>query len=107
MLKITVHTENHSTTLQLEGRLAGPWVEELERSWTSIVKERDKHPLRVDLSSVTYVDQKGKNLLKRLHREGAGLIASGCLTTCIVEEITKAGRAKLSHASRMGKLKGG
>ena len=95
MLKITIHTETHSTTLQLEGRLAGPWVEELERSWTSIAKERDKHPLRIDLSSVIYVDQKGKNLLKRLHREGAGLVASGCLTSCIVEEITRpAGSSK-------------
>jgi anti-anti-sigma regulatory factor len=89
MLKITCHTETHSTTLQLEGRLAGPWVEELERSWASAVSDRNKRPLRIDLSAVTYVDAGGKDLLKRLYREGAEFVASGCLTSCIVEEITR------------------
>jgi len=95
MLRITVHTETDSTTIQLEGRLAGPWVEELERSWASTVSGRNKRPLRIDLSAVTYVDAAGKDLLKRLYREGTGLVASGCLTSCIVEEITRpAGNAK-------------
>jgi len=90
MLKITRHTDNHSTTLQLEGRLAGPWVEELERCWASTVGEQDKRELRIDLSAVTYVDASGKDLLKKLSRKGVGLAASGCLTSCIVEEITRA-----------------
>ena len=31
MLKITTHQETQPTTLELEGRLAGPWVEELDQ----------------------------------------------------------------------------
>ena len=31
MLRITVHDNPESLTFQLEGRLAGPWVRELER----------------------------------------------------------------------------
>lgn len=95
MLKITIHTGTHSTTLQLEGRLAGPWVEELERSWASTVSKRNKRPFRIDLSAVTYVDACGKDLLKRLYREGAEFVTAGCLTSCIVEDITRAvGSAK-------------
>lgn len=45
------------------------------------------HSLTVDLSSVTYVDSDGKDLLKKIHRQGAKLVASGCLTSCIVNEI--------------------
>jgi len=93
MLKITTHTETHSTTLQLEGRLAGPWVEELERVWVSTVGTRTRHPLSVDLSAVTYVDSNGKDLLKKIHQQGAKLVASGCLTSCIVREIAQAVRS--------------
>lgn len=31
MLKITTHKEIQPTMLELEGRLAGPWVEELDQ----------------------------------------------------------------------------
>jgi anti-anti-sigma regulatory factor len=87
MLKITTLTNAESTTLRLEGRLAGPWVQELERCWDAVVCTTTNHPQTVDLSSVTYVDSDGKDLLKKIHRQGAKLVASGCLTSCIVNEI--------------------
>jgi anti-anti-sigma regulatory factor len=90
MLKITTLTDTESTTFKLEGRLAGPWVQELERCWTSTVTGRKKRePLSVDLSAVTYVDSDGKNLLRKIHRQGAKLVASGCLTNCLVKEISQ------------------
>lgn len=88
MLKITTLIHAESTTLRLEGRLAGPWVHELKRCWDSIVGTMTTHPLTVDLSAVTYVDSDGKDLLKKIHRQGARLVASGCLTSCLVKEIT-------------------
>ena len=87
MLKITTLTNPESTTFRLEGRLAGPWVQELERCWDSIVGKTTNHPLTVDLSAVTYVNSDGKDLLKKIHKQGAKLVASGCLTSCIVNEI--------------------
>jgi len=92
MLKITTLTNAESTTLKLEGRLAGPWVQELERCWDSTVGTTTNHPLTVDLSAVTYVDSDGKDLLKKIHQQGAKLIASGCLTSCIVNEIVHVAR---------------
>jgi anti-anti-sigma regulatory factor len=89
MLKITTLIDAESTTFRLEGRLAGPWVQELERCWVSSVGRRNRHPLSVDLSAVTYVDSDGKDLLKKIHQEGAKLVASGCLTSCLVREISQ------------------
>jgi anti-anti-sigma regulatory factor len=95
MLKITTLMNAESTVLRLEGRLAGPWVQELERCWDSTVGTPAHHHLSVDLSAVTYVASDGKDLLKKIHRQGAKLIASGCLTSCIVNEIV--------HVARRGK----
>lgn len=93
MLKITTLTEAEATTLRLEGRLAGPWVRELERCWISTVGTKTNSPLCVDLSAVTYVDGEGKDLLKRMYHDGIKLVASGCLTSCLVREITQAVRS--------------
>ena len=92
MLKITTLIHAKSTTLRLEGRLAGPWVQELERCWDFTVTTTTNHTLTVDLSAVTYVDSDGKDLLKKIHQQGARLVASGCLTSCIVNEIVHAPR---------------
>ena len=92
MLKITTLVNAKSTVLRLEGRLAGLWVQELERCWGSTVGTPTNHPLTVDLSAVTYIDSDGKDLLKKIHRQGAKLIASGCLTSCIVNEIAQVAR---------------
>ena len=92
MLKITTLIHAESTIFKLEGRLAGPWVQELERCWDSVVGTMTTHPLIIDLSTVTYVDSDGKDLLKKIHRQGARLVASGCLTSCIVNEIVHMAR---------------
>jgi anti-anti-sigma regulatory factor len=84
MLKITTRHEAGTLVFQLEGKLAGPWVQELERCWRSVTGTRQS---RVDLSSVTFIDADGKALLGQMHREGAELVASGCLNKCIVEGI--------------------
>ncbi|MBI3810643.1 MAG: hypothetical protein HY283_00320 [Nitrospirae bacterium] len=87
MLKITVQMETGLLLFNLAGKLAGPWVKELEVSWRSAAGTRQIYPVRVDLSSVTFIDEEGKDLLKKMHHEGAELRASGCLNKCIVEGI--------------------
>jgi len=49
----------------------------------------------MDLSSVTFIDEEGKKLLKEMHRRGAELVASGCLNKCIVEGIMKSTEKKI------------
>ena len=94
MLKITTRRETGVLVFQLEGRLAGPWVQELELCWRSALDTRQGDPMRVDLSAVTFIDAEGKALLGQMYQERAELIASGCLNRCIVEELIQAAEKK-------------
>jgi hypothetical protein len=87
MLRITTETACFEHTLRLEGRLAGPWVDELARTWGQLRAERYGGSFRVDLEGVTFVSQSGKSLLRRIHREGARFVAFGFMARAIVEEI--------------------
>jgi anti-anti-sigma regulatory factor len=89
MLKITTLEGSNGTTLNLDGRLAGPWVEELARSWRSTVATSGQRPILVDLSEVTFIDADGKKLLAQMFQQGAEFHAAGCMTKCIVEEIKR------------------
>jgi hypothetical protein len=90
MLRITVHDEPKSLTFQLEGRLAGPWVQELEACWQGAAEDGRRESVRFDLSAVTFVDGPGKEFLTSMHARGAELIATGCLMKAIVAEIGQA-----------------
>jgi hypothetical protein len=87
MLKITMQIAAGVMTFELEGKLAGLWVKELELCWRSAAGTQQLYPVRVELSSVTFIDEDGKDLLDRMYREGAKLVATGCLNKCIVEGI--------------------
>lgn len=90
MLKITAKNDAARTVLELEGKLAGPWVEELERCWRS--ETALARPVRILLCAVTFVDEKGKSLLAEMYRQGAELAAEGCMTQAIVEAIVRGER---------------
>ena len=94
MLKITMRIEAGVTTFALEGKLAGPWVKEMELCWRSAAEIQQVDPVRVDLSSVTFIDEDGKELLRKMYLGGAKLMATGCLNKCIVEGITRAEERK-------------
>ena len=62
MLRIT----QRDGCLVVEGRVAGPWVEELSRAAEELLSGADAP--RLDLSAVSYVDQAGAELLRALDR---------------------------------------
>ncbi len=88
MLKITMQITAGVMSFALEGKLAGPWVKEMELCWRSAAGTQQMHPVRIDLSSVTFIGEDGKELLRKMYREGAKLMTTGCLNKCIVEGIT-------------------
>jgi hypothetical protein len=89
MLRITVHDKPGALTFQLEGRLAGPWVRELEACWRSALATQREPILRVDLTGVTTIDAAGKTCLAAMHNQGAELVAADCLMKAVVAEITQ------------------
>jgi len=91
MLKITTQIDATRTIFELEGRLAGPWVRELEGCWRNA--SSPDRPVRVLLCAVTFIDEKGRELLADMYRHGAELVAEGCMTKAIIEEIMRGERA--------------
>lgn len=89
MLRITLEKKRGKSTLNVEGRLAGPWVAALEQCW------RDRTPgerFCVDLCAVSFIDAAGKLLLREIHQQGGKLVAQGCLNQAIVDEISNSSR---------------
>jgi ABC-type transporter Mla MlaB component len=74
MLRIThVASSDSVTTLKLEGKLMGPWVEELKQACDPFVDSAER--LRLDLSAVSFVDAPGLRLLRELLVLGVSLAA--------------------------------
>src|SRR5216684_7545412 len=72
---------------EVEGKLAGPWVAELEQCWRAAMNTTGGRPVKVHLRAVSFIDAAGKSLLAEMHRHGAELVAEGCMTKAIVAQI--------------------
>ncbi len=90
MLRITMHDNQESLTFQLEGRLAGAWVKEVEQCQNRALSCRRRPVVRFDLTGVTFIDTVGQAFLASMHHQGAELVAADCMTKAIVAEITQA-----------------
>jgi anti-anti-sigma factor len=74
MLRITVVESSRSAvTLRVEGRIAGPWVEEL-RTTCNVHTDPDQVQLYLDLEDVSFADSAGIALLKELRDQGVALL---------------------------------
>lgn len=87
MLKITTLDGDAQTVFELEGKLAGPWVEELKLCWRNAAVAHRQ--IRVVLKQVSFIDQAGQQLLTEICRSGAEIEGAGCMTSATVEEIKR------------------
>ena len=87
MLRITIHEGSEAQTIQLEGKIAGPWVEELNRTWHSLVPSLGSKELHLDLSGVAFVDAKGRQLLREIYQKtNACFLADSPLTRYFADD---------------------
>jgi ABC-type transporter Mla MlaB component len=67
VLKISIISDSDQTIqLQLEGKLVGPWVEELQRLSDEALSHQKA--VSLDLERVSFVDSRGVTLLRDLAR---------------------------------------
>jgi anti-anti-sigma regulatory factor len=92
MLKISVKQEGteNRPVLEVEGRLAGPWVDELERCWEQQQRNTTGVGILVRLSNVSFVDESGTELLRKIFGAGAKLEGNGCMVRALIARITAA-----------------
>lgn len=90
VLRITTKESSDSVLLKLEGGIKGPWVDELEKTWSALAKDT---PVKVDLSAVSFVDERGSDLLLRIQKNGGVLEgASAFLTSMFQRKIQQPGK---------------
>ncbi|MBN4054759.1 STAS domain-containing protein [Nitrospira defluvii] len=83
MFKITCGKEEDGVILlRVDGRIVGPWVEELKEKCKSCLAEKKR--LILDLSGVSFIDEHGVKVLNELKKtrvevRGCSLFLSGLL----------------------------
>ena len=87
MLRITIHENAAAQTIQLEGKIAGAWVEEFGRTWRSLAGSLGSKELHLDLRDVAFVDAKGRQLLRNIYqRTNACFLSDSPLTRYYAED---------------------
>ena len=87
MLRITIHETSKRQTIQLEGKIVGPWVAELSRVWRSLAPALGSRELLLDLRGVAFIDADGRQLLREIYQQASvHFLADSPLTRYYVEE---------------------
>jgi outer membrane protein len=105
MLKVTKETVGPEIRLRVEGKLAGPWLEEFRDCWLANSGMAKNQPLVVDLTGLTFIDAQGKQLLGWIHQAGGKLVGTGLMAKSIIEELTSSGKPTTAKPSRASLLK--
>src|SRR5437868_13485884 len=87
MLKISKIDTETEQRLILEGRLANPWIADLDSHWK---ETRHAHPERdfiVDLTGVVRINNAGESALALLKADGARFLASGIRMRHLVQTL--------------------
>jgi anti-anti-sigma regulatory factor len=87
MMKIQMNELDDQLILQVEGRLAGAFVPELEQCWQAARANQPDRRVSVDLKNVTCVDRSGRYLLRLMHSQGVGFLRAGLAIQDILEQV--------------------
>jgi anti-anti-sigma regulatory factor len=91
VLKITVTETETDRRWIVQGRLVGPWVNELRTTWKTAHRNQDKRACIIDLNDVTFIDKSGERLLRAMSKKGAQLIARGLYVKHVLEQVKISG----------------
>lgn len=89
MLKITVSETASEQRWKLQGRLAGPWVEQLQSCWARAQAERPGRSCVIDVTNLTSVDGEGEMLLQAMINQGARFHACGVYIKHVLENLSR------------------
>jgi hypothetical protein len=86
MLRIDTVETASAITLELHGRLIGPWVPLLEALWTSTGGDPGGRTIAVDLTDVTAIDGAGRYLLRLMEAKSVTLAGGGIGIRALLEQ---------------------
>jgi anti-anti-sigma factor len=89
-LRITIEKKAESIAIILEGRIAGPWAAEVDRTWSELAPSIGTQKVLIDLSNATYADASGIRVLHKIYSQTAAeLKTSTPWTQYLAEEVTR------------------
>lgn len=77
-LRISIQENDTSIGFTLVGRLAGPWVAELDRAWKEVAQRLGRKKLSLDLRDLTYADAGGKRVLREMFSKSRAEFVTHC-----------------------------
>jgi anti-anti-sigma regulatory factor len=86
MLRISQTVSSLVVTIQLEGKLLAPWVEEVDRV---VVAAASRGAVRVNLAALSYADAAGVECLRALSSRGIELLAGSDFLTDLIKSVAR------------------
>ena len=86
MLKIDTIESASEILLALQGRLAGPWVDELESQWRLMQAKAGERRIAIDLSGVTGIDGAARYLLQLMRVRSVRLVGASIAIRASVDD---------------------
>src|ERR1700730_570279 len=87
MMKIQMKEVDDRLILQVEGRVSGAFVPELENCWQVARANHPSWKVSVDLKSVTCIDRAGRHLLELMSRDGVSFLRARLAIQDVLEQI--------------------
>jgi hypothetical protein len=88
MLRVVISHSEDRLTIRLDGRIAGPWVDELAQAWRESRTLAAGRRTVIDLRNVTYATAEGTELLKEIFLQTrATILAATPWTHSLAQEI--------------------
>jgi hypothetical protein len=97
VLKIIITESPTEIRWVLQGRLFGSQVTEVKDNWSTANRIRKGRSCIVDLEELTFLDQRGKRLLRAMSRDGAQFIANGLNHKPLIDELKISSKRGLSR----------
>jgi hypothetical protein len=98
MIRVIAADESESTTITVDGKLSGDYLESVETSCLQAISKGK--PVRLYLRNVSTIDERGRAPLRDLAAKGVGLKASGVYSSYIVNEIQPGHAFPLRHGGK-------
>ena len=92
MIRVMTADELACTTITVDGKLSGDYVDPVETCCKQAISKGK--PVRLYLRDVSLIDERGWLLLRELAKMGVGLKARGIYSSYVVDEIQSAGADK-------------
>jgi hypothetical protein len=87
MMKIQTRESDGQIVFEIEGRLAGAFVPELDGCWQAALREHPDRKVSVDVKSVTCIDRAGRLLLEKMYGSGVRFLRAGLAIQDILEQV--------------------